>query len=125
MQLHAKNSINVSRRQFVQYKRQNVFCVFTYLGLTRFYREPSILCNLMKDLCAVRLQKFVTLMCDVLLEALSTGVICANVEGFSLDALYSCLWLQANLRSAPCALVSLTNPIIYLCLIWIGFVSIH
>lgn len=118
-----KNSINVTRTQFVQYKRQNVFCVFACLGLIRFYREPSILCNL-KDLCAVRLQKFVTPMCDVLFEPLSTDVICANVEGFSL-ALDSCLWLQASLSSAPCALVSLTNPIIYLCLIWIRFVSIH
>lgn len=64
-------------------------------------------------------------MCDVLLEALRTGIICVTVEGFSFDVLDSCLWLEANLSSAPCALASLTNPIIYLCLIWIRFVRMH
>lgn len=60
-QLLTKNSVNVSRRQFIHYKRQGLFYVFTCLGLFRFYGEPSVPCSLVTDLCAVRMQKFMLL----------------------------------------------------------------
>lgn len=63
LQLLMKNSVNVSGRQFIQYKRQGLFYVFTCLGPIRFYRELSIPCNLITDLRAVRMQKFILLPC--------------------------------------------------------------
>lgn len=67
---------------------------------------------------------YLTPFCDVLVDALRTSVIHDYVEGFSVDTLGSCLWLQANMSSTSCSLISLTNPVIYLCLIWIRFLML-
>lgn len=94
-------------------------CVLAFLGFV-----SSLVYFGMKSFgCIWGVEVYLALICDVLLEALRTSIIHVNVEGFSVDTLDSCLWLQANVSSASCALVSLTNPVIYLCLIWVRFVN--